>query len=43
MQFGLKWDVYMSKPDGEYQKMTVEELLPVSFGPDDLSMKKVVK
>ncbi|XP_026162041.1 cytidine deaminase-like [Mastacembelus armatus] len=40
-EFGKNWDVYMSKPDGKYQKMTVEELLPVSFGPDDLSMKKV--
>ncbi|XP_028261345.1 cytidine deaminase-like [Parambassis ranga] len=39
-EFGVKWDVYMSKPDGQYQKMTVDELLPVSFGPDDLSMKK---
>lgn len=40
-EFGLKWDVYMTKADGSYQKMTVEELLPVSFGPDDLSMQKV--
>ncbi|XP_044204191.1 cytidine deaminase-like [Thunnus albacares] len=40
-EFGLCWDVYLSKPDGSYQKMTVNELLPVSFGPDDVSMKNV--
>ncbi|XP_047438810.1 cytidine deaminase-like [Mugil cephalus] len=40
-EFGVKWDVYMSRADGTYQKMTVEELLPVSFGPDDLSQEKV--
>ncbi|XP_031695616.1 cytidine deaminase-like [Anarrhichthys ocellatus] len=37
-EFGLHWDVYMSKPDGSYLKKTVEELLPVSFGPEELSM-----
>lgn len=40
-QFGSDWDVYLSKPDGSYRRMTVDELLPVSFGPEDLSMKKV--
>ncbi|XP_070757971.1 cytidine deaminase b [Enoplosus armatus] len=40
-EFGSNLDVYLSKPDGSYQKMTVDELLPVSFGPEDLSMKKV--
>ncbi|XP_026205452.1 cytidine deaminase-like [Anabas testudineus] len=35
-EFGLNWDVYMSKPNGSCLKMTVEELLPLSFGPDDL-------
>lgn len=42
-QFGANWDVYLSKPDSSesYLKMTVDELLPVSFGPEDLSMKKV--
>ncbi|XP_019942223.1 cytidine deaminase b isoform X2 [Paralichthys olivaceus] len=40
-EFGSNWDVYLTKPDGSYQKMTVDELLPLSFGPDDLSMKKV--
>ncbi|KAL7407308.1 hypothetical protein ABVT39_006635 [Epinephelus coioides] len=40
-EFGSNWDVYLSKPDGSYLKMTVDELLPVSFGPEELSMKKV--
>lgn len=40
-QFGSDWDVYLSKPDGSYKRMTVDELLPASFGPEDLSMKKV--
>uniref|UniRef100_A0A3B1IID0 cytidine deaminase n=1 Tax=Astyanax mexicanus TaxID=7994 RepID=A0A3B1IID0_ASTMX len=40
-EFGATWDVYLSKPDGSYVEMTVEELLPGSFGPDDLKMKQV--
>ncbi|XP_071385018.1 cytidine deaminase b [Centroberyx affinis] len=40
-EFGSSWEVYLSKPDGSYVKMDVSELLPVSFGPEDLSMKKV--
>nr|XP_057911345.1 cytidine deaminase b [Doryrhamphus excisus] len=40
-EFGSSWDVYLSKPDGTYRKMTVNQLLPVSFGPEDLAMKKV--
>uniref|UniRef100_A0A8C1Z378 Cytidine deaminase n=1 Tax=Cyprinus carpio TaxID=7962 RepID=A0A8C1Z378_CYPCA len=35
-EFGSQWDVYLSKSDGSYKLMTVEELLPCSFGPDDL-------
>uniref|UniRef100_A0A3B4T351 Cytidine deaminase n=1 Tax=Seriola dumerili TaxID=41447 RepID=A0A3B4T351_SERDU len=42
-EFGSKWDVYMTKPDGSHKKMTVDELLPISFGPDDLSVKKINK
>ncbi|XP_053171439.1 cytidine deaminase-like [Scomber japonicus] len=40
-EFGSHWEVYLSKPDGSYQKMTVSELLPISFGPEDLSKDKV--
>ncbi|XP_062871099.1 cytidine deaminase a [Trichomycterus rosablanca] len=39
-EFGLQWDVYLTKPDGSFKKMTVEELLPVSFGPDDLKYER---
>ncbi|XP_068172070.1 cytidine deaminase b [Antennarius striatus] len=40
-EFGSNWDVYLSKPDGSYVKKTVEELLPIPFGPEDIAMKKV--
>ncbi|XP_014639426.1 cytidine deaminase [Diceros bicornis minor] len=35
-EFGTNWDVYMTKLDGTYVVKTVQELLPDSFGPDDL-------
>ncbi|XP_060058318.1 cytidine deaminase [Erinaceus europaeus] len=35
-EFGTNWAVYMTKADGTYVARTVQELLPVSFGPDDL-------
>lgn len=35
-EFGTNWAVYMTKPDGTYVTKTVEELLPDSFGPQDL-------
>ncbi|KAM3622415.1 uncharacterized protein V6R79_024741 [Siganus canaliculatus] len=41
-EFGKNWDVFLSKPDGSYLRMTVDELLPHSFGPEDLSMKKLI-
>ncbi|XP_071377939.1 cytidine deaminase-like [Centroberyx affinis] len=40
-EFGDQWSVFLSKPDGSYIDMTVEELLPVSFSPDDLKKKRV--
>ncbi|KAG7278644.1 hypothetical protein CRUP_031939 [Coryphaenoides rupestris] len=40
-KFGSSWEVYLSKPDGSHMKMNVSELLPLSFGPEELSMKKV--
>ncbi|XP_062329958.1 cytidine deaminase b [Osmerus eperlanus] len=39
-EFGTDWEVYMSKPDGSYLEMRVRDLLPLSFGPEDLKMKK---
>ncbi|XP_051027915.1 cytidine deaminase [Acomys russatus] len=35
-EFGTDWAVYMTKPDGTYVVRTVRELLPASFGPEDL-------
>ncbi|CAH7440353.1 Cda [Phodopus roborovskii] len=35
-EFGSDWAVYMTKPDGTYVIRTVQELLPASFGPEDL-------
>nr|XP_023407747.1 cytidine deaminase isoform X1 [Loxodonta africana] len=35
-EFGTDWAVYMTKPDGTYIVRTVKELLPASFGPEDL-------
>ncbi|XP_063063760.1 cytidine deaminase a [Engraulis encrasicolus] len=40
-EFGTHWHVYMTKPDGSYLHMNVDELLPESFGPDDLKGRKV--
>ncbi|KAI1890708.1 hypothetical protein AGOR_G00156420 [Albula goreensis] len=40
-EFGSHWEVFLSKPDGSYVEMTVDELLPVSFGPEDLKKKKL--
>ena len=40
-QFGTNWVVFMTKPDGSYLERTVDELLPISFGPEDLSMEKL--
>ncbi|XP_012514718.1 PREDICTED: cytidine deaminase [Propithecus coquereli] len=39
-EFGTNWAVYMTKPDGTYIVKTVEELLPDSFGPEDLQKPK---
>ncbi|XP_072307641.1 cytidine deaminase b [Eucyclogobius newberryi] len=40
-EFGLDWEVFLTQTDGSFLKKTVEELLPVSFGPEDLSKKKL--
>ncbi|XP_071654560.1 cytidine deaminase isoform X2 [Patagioenas fasciata] len=38
-EFGTDWDIYLTKADGTYVVKRLEELLPLSFGPEDL--KKV--
>ncbi|XP_054858007.1 cytidine deaminase isoform X2 [Eublepharis macularius] len=37
-EFGKHWDLYLTKSDGTYIVKTLEELLPYSFGPEDLQM-----
>ncbi len=37
----MEWDVYMTKPDRSYKVMSVEELLPQSFGPSQLEEEKL--
>ncbi|XP_048885859.1 zgc:103586 isoform X10 [Brienomyrus brachyistius] len=36
MEFGSHWDVYLIKPDGSYQKTTLQDLLPLAFTPAHL-------
>ncbi|XP_035237037.1 cytidine deaminase a [Anguilla anguilla] len=40
-EFGDSWDVFLTKPDGSSEEMTVGALLPMSFGPEDLTKKRV--
>lgn len=40
-EFGTDYDVYMVKPDSTYVKVTVQDLLPYSFLPDDLSLARM--
>ncbi|XP_048374767.1 cytidine deaminase [Sphaerodactylus townsendi] len=35
-EFGKQWDLYLTKSDGTYIVKTLEQLLPYSFGPEDL-------
>ncbi|XP_059926431.1 cytidine deaminase b [Gadus macrocephalus] len=35
-EFGQSWEVYPTKSDGTHVKMDVSQLLPMSFGPEDL-------
>ncbi|KFQ95668.1 Cytidine deaminase, partial [Nipponia nippon] len=35
-EFGTDWDIYLTKADGSYIVKKLEELLPLSFGPEDL-------
>ncbi|CAB1330011.1 unnamed protein product, partial [Coregonus sp. 'balchen'] len=38
---GDQWYFYLSKPDGSYVEMNIEDLLPVSFGPEDLKKNRL--
>jgi len=37
-EFGPKIPIYMFTSSGEYEMMTLDQLLPKSFGPEDLGM-----
>ncbi|XP_013410226.1 cytidine deaminase [Lingula anatina] len=40
-EFGTHIEVYMTRPDLTYHKMTVGELLPLCFTPDQLTREKI--
>ncbi|XP_026576697.1 cytidine deaminase [Pseudonaja textilis] len=35
-EFGQEWEIYLTRMDGTYIQKTLEELLPLSFGPAHL-------
>ncbi|KAM4610626.1 cytidine deaminase a [Polymixia lowei] len=41
-EFGENWSVFLTKLDGSYTEMTVKDLLPVSFGPDNLAKMSIM-
>ncbi|XP_046335786.2 cytidine deaminase-like isoform X1 [Haliotis rufescens] len=42
VEFGVDWDVIMTKPDMTYEVMKTKELLPLCFGPTYLQRVKAV-
>lgn len=40
-EFGTDYDVYMVKPDSTYTKVTVRDLLPLPFLPEDLPLARM--
>ncbi|XP_046556682.1 cytidine deaminase-like [Haliotis rubra] len=40
VEFGVDWDVYMTKPDMTYELMKVKELVPLAFVPADLQRER---
>ncbi|XP_071109249.1 cytidine deaminase-like [Haliotis cracherodii] len=42
VEFGVDWDVIMTKPDMTYEVMKTKELLPLCFVPTDLQRVRVV-
>ncbi|XP_070614327.1 cytidine deaminase [Erythrolamprus reginae] len=37
-EFGQEWEIYLTKMDGTYIQKTLEDLLPLSFGPEHLNI-----
>ena len=42
-EFGLDCDVYLVKPDLSYKKLSISELLPMTFTSEDLERAKLKK
>ncbi|XP_073512308.1 cytidine deaminase isoform X2 [Phyllobates terribilis] len=38
-EFGSEWQIILTKPSGSYVITTLQQLLPMSFGPENLTMK----
>ncbi|XP_060599561.1 cytidine deaminase-like [Ruditapes philippinarum] len=41
VEFGVDWDVYMTKPDHSYKNMKTGDLLPLCFVPDSLDEERI--
>ncbi|XP_046562384.1 cytidine deaminase-like [Haliotis rubra] len=41
VEFGVDWDMYMTKPDMTYKLMKVKELVPLAFVPADLQRERL--
>ena len=39
-QFGVDWEVFMSKPDMTYKQMKTGELIPLCFVPESLDEER---
>ncbi|XP_063798237.1 cytidine deaminase [Pseudophryne corroboree] len=35
-EFGSEWEIFLTKPSGDYLLKTLHQLLPMSFGPENL-------
>ncbi|KAM9299566.1 cytidine deaminase [Gastrophryne carolinensis] len=37
-EFGTEWEIFLTKPGGTYLRTTLHQLLPLSFGPENLKI-----
>ncbi|KAM3921259.1 cytidine deaminase [Leptodactylus fuscus] len=37
-EFGSEWQIFLTKPNGSYVLKTLHQLLPMSFGPENLTV-----
>ncbi|XP_075047611.1 cytidine deaminase [Mixophyes fleayi] len=38
-EFGSEWEIFLTKPSGDYVLKTLQQLLPMSFGPENLKKR----